>query len=135
MDETAWLQVHPLAVGKFRQLDETLQRAYERKQTQTLFRAFEGYRSPEKQRAAYDRKVSRALPFMSAHQYGLAVDFVGFVDGRWSWDSQLDWAFLRLTARSIGLLTPLDWDLAHVEHPLWVRVRDVIRPTISGSAA
>ncbi|MCA1494595.1 M15 family metallopeptidase [Ensifer sp. NBAIM29] len=56
-------------------------------------RVFEAWRSPERQRHLYaqgrtrpGRKVTFAEAWESYHQYGLAVDVVGFVDGAWTWD-------------------------------------------------
>jgi len=53
---------------------------------------FEGYRSPIRQaklysqgRTAPGRIVTRARPFHSWHQYGLAGDMVVYRDGKWTW--------------------------------------------------
>jgi peptidoglycan L-alanyl-D-glutamate endopeptidase CwlK len=58
------------------------------------FLLFEGYRSPERQQYLYAQGrtrpgpvVTRAQPWTSYHQYGLAGDFVLFENGAWSWDS------------------------------------------------
>ena len=57
------------------------------------FRVFEAYRYPERQADLYAQgrttpgaKVTNALPWSSYHQYGLGVDFVLYVDNKWSWD-------------------------------------------------
>lgn len=56
-------------------------------------RLFEGWRSPERQQELYAQGRTRpgnivtyARPWESYHQYGLAVDIVGFVNGGWTWD-------------------------------------------------
>ncbi|MBE7200254.1 MAG: D-alanyl-D-alanine carboxypeptidase family protein [Parafilimonas terrae] len=56
-------------------------------------RLFEGWRSPERQRYLYAQgrtrpgpKVTFARAWESYHQYGLAVDLVGFVNEKWTWD-------------------------------------------------
>src|SRR5215218_7087274 len=56
-------------------------------------RIFEAWRSPERQRFLYAKGrttpgpiVTYAKAWQSYHQYGLAADFVGFVDGNWTWD-------------------------------------------------
>lgn len=53
---------------------------------------FEGYRSPIRQaqlyaqgRTAPGRIVTRARPFQSWHQYGLAGDLVVYQDSKWTW--------------------------------------------------
>ncbi len=53
---------------------------------------FEGFRFPERQQALYDQGRSKpgkivtyAKPGESFHQYGLAVDIVGKVNGKWDW--------------------------------------------------
>ena len=58
------------------------------------FRLFEGYRSPERQQYLYAQGrtrpgpiVTRAQPWTSYHQYGLAGDFVLLINGEWSWDT------------------------------------------------
>ena len=55
-------------------------------------RLFEGWRSPRRQRYLYEQgrtrpgsTVTYARGWESYHQYGLACDFVGFVDGNWTW--------------------------------------------------
>lgn len=93
------------------------------------FLVFESYRDPEQQDLAFRRGVSKARAFESAHQFGLAVDFVPFIDGGWTWqpeDNRL-WLHLSELASSFGLSTPLAWDRPHVEDPTWQRVRKLVR--------
>jgi hypothetical protein len=54
---------------------------------------FEAWRSPERQadlfaqgRTKPGKQITRALPFFSLHQYGLAVDVAYYINGKWSWD-------------------------------------------------
>jgi Putative peptidoglycan binding domain/D-alanyl-D-alanine carboxypeptidase len=56
------------------------------------FRIFEAYRFPERQadlfaqgRTKPGNIVTHAQPWSSYHQYGLAVDFVLFINNEWSW--------------------------------------------------
>lgn len=90
------------------------------------FRVFESYRTPERQRALYaqgrtapGKRVTKAMPWSSYHQYGLAVDFVLFVDGKWSWETggvhRSHWERLHEIARGFGL-EPLSWELPHLQH-------------------
>lgn len=92
------------------------------------FRVFESYRTPERQQWLYEQGrtrpgsiVTKAPPWRSMHQYGLAADLVLFIDGQWSWrDSgplQAHWALLRSLAASAGLRT-LTWEAPHVEWPV-----------------
>lgn len=56
-------------------------------------RIFEAWRSPQRQRHLYaqgrtrpGKIVTYAQAWESYHQYGLAVDIVGFVNNSWTWD-------------------------------------------------
>ena len=51
------------------------------------FELFTTHRTPDKQHDLFMRGgVTRADAWQSAHQYGLAADFVRKIDGQWSWD-------------------------------------------------
>jgi hypothetical protein len=90
----------------------------------TSFLPFETYRDPEWQAVVFDRGDSKADSFESAHQFGLAVDFVPFIDGNWRWDvPETTWDVLDAEAAVFGLLRPIAWDRAHIEHPNWKGVR------------
>lgn len=104
--------LHPLARPAFETLAERLK-------NETVFRAFETYRSPLRQEILYPTGSTRARAWRSPHQYGLAVDFVPWVNGAWTWDADSPWQQLREYATAAGLLCELDWDRAHVEHPAW----------------
>lgn len=94
------------------------------------FRLFEGYRSPERQDQLFRQKgaaVTQARAWQSAHQYGLAVDYVWWTGQAWSWDASHPWEDLRSAAfMTQNLRTPLKWDLPHIEHPAWEQLRKVI---------
>lgn len=109
------------------------------------FRVFESYRTPERQKWLYDQGrtrpgsiVTKAPPWRSMHQYGLAADLVLFIDGQWSWRDSgplaAHWALLRQHAAAAGLRT-LSWEAPHVEWP--VSLEDAAGPTLmaSGDAA
>lgn len=117
--------LHPVASGAFRKLASYLYGAYEKGDVSAHFRPFEGFRSPVKQQELFNQRpvVTKAPPWQSAHQYGLAVDFVVWTGRAWSWDDKHDWAFLRLAAERHGLKRPLEWDLGHIEHPAWKDVQ------------
>lgn len=83
---------------------------------------FEGYRSPERQAALYAQGraqpgsiVTYARPGESLHQYGLAADIVGQVNGAWTWALPEDvWQTMHAFARTWGL-APLSFEQPHVE--------------------
>lgn len=91
------------------------------------FGIFEGYRSPERQAYLLKRGDSKAGPWQSAHQYGLAVDIVPIVDGQWSWNVGADiWTHIASIAVRHGLVVPIGWDKAHVQHPLFAQAKRLI---------
>ncbi len=86
----------------------------------------EGYRSPQRQAtlAALGSSVTRAGPFESYHQFGLAADCAFLRDGRIVISEKDPWAMAGYerygqVARSLGLVWGGDWrklrDLGHVE--------------------
>jgi peptidoglycan LD-endopeptidase CwlK len=86
----------------------------------------EGYRSPQRQAAlaALGTSVTRAGPFESYHQFGLAADCAFLRDGRIVISEKDPWAMAGYerygqVARSLGLVWGGDWhglrDLGHVE--------------------
>lgn len=118
-------QAHPIARATFIALAVDLQEAFKRGDTKTDFRAFEVYRSPQRQRELVG-STSNAGPWLSAHQYGLAVDFVPWDNG-WSWAEGHDYEFLKNMAEDHGLIRPLAWDKVHVEHPAFSEMKRRIR--------
>lgn len=89
------------------------------------FEIFEAYRSPQRQAYLYaqgrDRPgniVTKAPPWTSYHQYGLAVDFVLKINGNWDWSSSganaAAWTKLHEIGRNNGM-EPLSWELPHLQ--------------------
>lgn len=112
--------LHPRCRISFIELARYLENSWSEKRTLTRFKPFETYRSPERQgELRMKGGVTQAGPFESAHQFGLAVDFVPWDGEVWNWDGRHDWAFLEKAAESYGLTVPISWDKVHVEHPLW----------------
>lgn len=83
----------------------------------------EGYRSPERQ-AGLPKSVTRAGPWQSCHQFGLAADSAVFRNGKLQWDLGDAWVrrgymLYGQLARQAGLEWGGDWrsfkDLPHVE--------------------
>jgi hypothetical protein len=95
----------------------------------TRFRVFESYRGPVEQDAAYARGASKAPGFRSAHQFGLAVDFVPFDGTKFIWPDAADseWESLDRLSAVHGLVRSIKWDRPHVEHRSWARIRTLIR--------
>lgn len=93
--------------------------------SQYKFYAFEGYRSPERQAWVKEQGHSWVGPWKSAHQWGLAADFVPKLNGKWTWDApDLEWGSLRMLAIRNGLRVPYDKDKAHVEcTDMWTRLK------------
>ncbi len=76
------------------------------------FKVFEAFRTPERQAQLFVKrpKVTWVGPWGSIHQYGLAVDFVLNINGKWSWDDSGDnarlWNRMHEIAKENGM-TPL----------------------------
>ena len=109
-------------------LDAALQKGHQRGITKTQFAIFETYRTPLRQLQLFNspKKVTKAPPWSSAHQYGLAVDFVPIVrvpvagvngyKTEFSWANEHDWTFLYDKAVQCGLFMPyFAWDKVHVQ--------------------
>ena len=89
------------------------------------FALFEGFRSPERQQFLYAQGrtrpgaiVTKARPWASYHQYGLAADFVLLVNGEWSWDTSGAkarwWKRLPEIGKELGL-EPLLFEMPHLQ--------------------
>lgn len=111
--------LHPV----FREKVVSITKLFE--EEQLPFRLFEGFRSPQRQQYLYaqgrtreGRIVTKAKPWRSYHQYGVAGDFVLFIDGKWSWDDRGErrqwWHRLHEFAHRVGL-EPLSWELPHLQ--------------------
>jgi peptidoglycan L-alanyl-D-glutamate endopeptidase CwlK len=131
-----WDQVHPRVRGLFMGLSEDLHKGYSLGVIPVWFRPFEIYRTPTRQAELLRTGKTKAGPWSSAHQYGLAIDFVPYVRGSWSWAvSDATWDHLRAAAKARGLRNEITWDRAHVEAPIWDQLQTLLRPQISGSVA
>lgn len=125
--------LHPIALPPFVRLQYRLQDAFDSGRIKQLFLPFETYRTPERQNELLrnGQGVTRAGAWQSAHQFGLAVDFVPFLmksgsRNGWDWGHDNQWGDMRAMAKAEGLLTPYDWDLAHVVHPVWRKMQKVM---------
>lgn len=113
--------LHPRCRDDFMLLMRDLTKGFEEREVKVWFRPFETYRHPMRQLEALRNKTSRAGMYSSAHQFGLAVDFVAWDNGRWHWPPAEDasWTYLRQRSIARGLRNELDWDRAHVEARYW----------------
>lgn len=89
---------------------------------------YEGARTPQRQVELYaigrgvgspGRTVTRAKAWTSFHQFGCAVDYVFFVDGKWTWEEPTKgmWSEYAGIAAALGLRS-LSFEIPHVELPL-----------------
>lgn len=127
-DDMRWL--NPRCKEAFIRLSAQLRRDYQEGIVKVLFAPFEVYRTPMRQQKLFElqKNVTGAQAYQSAHQFGLAVDFVPKLDGtKWSWDGSMPWDHLAKRAKEHGLSRPYSWDLAHIEDPYWQDLRHVMR--------
>lgn len=127
--------LHPKFARAVVKLNKLCSGGYQTGITKTNFKVFETFRHPTRQNDLFAKGTSKARQFTSAHQLGLAVDMVPYLNAEeatalgerigervmpgWNWHSSHDWDFLRRSAQQVGLLVPMQWDRAHVEHPDW----------------
>lgn len=122
--------LHPKAIDAFFGLIDEMSSLYYAGSTQAHFKFFEGFRHPERQLNLLAKGTTKAAPWKSPHQYGLAIDLVPYVDGSPTWAlaklGPEDMIVLDATVRRRGLLRPITWDPFHIEHPLWYEVKKVL---------
>ena len=134
---------NPEFAARATRLHKYLIDAHETGRTKTRFEIFESYRTPMRQRDLLKKGVSKAGPFQSAHQFGLAMDFVPHLSPEeaaalsastgervfpgWNWHSSHDYRFLATAAQLFKLTVPISWDPCHVEHPNWPQLRAAFR--------
>ena len=122
-----WL--HPVYVKPFINLYSELKAEHTIGEIPFIFEPFETYRTPMRQNTLLAGRSSFASAYRSAHQFGLAVDFVPVVNGKWTWDVEVHWwNKLKGLARKHGLDCPITWDKCHVEHPVFDQVRRAMWP-------
>lgn len=113
--------LHPFVREAVVQIEQTL------KSEGIPFKVFEAFRFPERQAELFSQGrtkpgsvVTYAEPWRSYHQYGLAVDFVLFESGKWSWDDKSTpekkrwWKRMAELGKAKGL-TPLDFEVPHLQ--------------------
>ncbi len=121
IDDLGW--VHRKAREQFRGLRRDLEADYKLGKLNVWFRPFETYRTPMRQ-LNLQVGATNATEYQSAHQFGLAVDFVVWdPNTKWSWKDAHPWHKLAEYAQRRGLRVPIAWDRVHVEHPVWPQLR------------
>lgn len=89
------------------------------------FELFEAFRTPERQAFLYAQGrttpgpiVTKARPWGSYHQYGLAIDLVLKLNGQWSWSTsgahKQSWDRMNAIGQQHGL-EPLSWEKPHLQ--------------------
>lgn len=119
--------LHPVVLSRVRALLDAATEAHARGEIPAPLGIFETYRHPLRQRWLGTQGTTNAGIWQSAHQFGLAADFVPRPYGRWTWDGPdagrcFDW--LDANVRKHGLCRPLKWDRPHVEWPEWATFRN-----------
>lgn len=136
--------LNPKFARKVETLHQTLTRSYQAGETEVRFQIFETFRHPFRQIQLIAEKTTKAGPWQSAHQYGLAADFVPYLDpvkrteaevrlwmafrkkttinpgeGGWYWPEATDpcWKVLRNKCAIIGVQNTITWDRPHVQDP------------------
>jgi len=141
--------LHPKFQGRIKRLHQYLIDSYETGRTQTRFEIFETFRDPVRQGSMLAQGTSKAGPFQSSHQLGLAVDFVPHlsvedakrfnarhslfgdkaVRAGWSWHALHNYEYLRQAATSLFdcSMPVFSWDKCHVEAPEFVMIRSSMK--------
>lgn len=121
----------PVVRDRIRNLLVEVEGRYVRGQSQTRWQVFETYRSPARQLRLRAMGATKAGPWQSGHQFGLAADIVPVdEEGRWYWPPATSevWNELRSNALRVGLDAPISWDRAHVEHSgMLADIRTILR--------
>jgi len=131
--------LHPICKRQFEDLAEMLEANPFKDDAggRWLFLPFEAYRHPARQAMLLGEGRTRAAPYSSAHQFGLAVDFVPVRDGvvgQWSWQAPKEaWDFLGQCAQKFGLVQPISWDRPHIESPVWSQLARALRKALDGT--
>lgn len=120
--------LHPLMHAKVAKLEGLIAEAG------LPFRIYETLRGRARQERGKASGRSGAGMWRSYHNFGLALDFVGWVDSKWSWDNGLPWSDLGALALEAGLTWGIKvhgWvDRPHVQWPVDVRSGLVADPVL-----
>lgn len=123
-------KLHPKVRQTYELLAYRLEEQFKNGLSEYWLRPYEGYRSPGRQDELFKKGTTKAEAFQSAHNYGLAVDFVPYdVKANKYWWPNADhqiWKDLRVAATNRGLVNNIDWDRPHVQHPMWYSIKGVV---------
>lgn len=119
---------------------EDLERLYQAKKTEFRFQIFETLRLAGRQADALANGTSKAGPWQSAHNVGLAIDCVPYLSAQqaakyrpngssvpgWYWPAGThdDWDVLTSVFHRYDLTT-IAWDRPHGEHHLFAEIKKV----------
>ena len=119
--------LHPKFARRASVLYENLALMHEAGRLQFRLEVFEGFRHFSRQQGLVAEGVSKAGVWQSAHNFGLAADFVPYLDaeearmlGRpagWYWPKITDetWKILHEQAAIAGVAHPFSWDGPHIQ--------------------
>lgn len=100
------------------------------------FAIVEGYRTPERQewlwgqgRTREGKIVTKARPYASLHNYGLAIDVIGVVGGRRTYD--VAWDKITEIFKSHDLRSLAPFEQAHFELPIGMKTKELEKILIS----
>lgn len=137
--------LHPKFRGIAEGINKQLILAYEAGKTQFLLQPFETVRSADRQEEVFMKGASKARAWQSAHQFGLACDWVPYLSTNtntrdaaklakvpsmlpgWFWPrtDHPDWDFLTEVAHAAGCVT-ISWDRPHVESPYFKKIKGAL---------
>lgn len=131
--------LNPEFEARVRNLDEHLSLLYQTGVAEFRLKVFETYRSPARQLHLLSKAVTKAGPWQSPHQYGLAVDFVPYlteaeadrldVPPGWHWPEVSNgiWHILHEQCAVFGVKHPISWDKPHCEDPRWPAIQRALK--------
>lgn len=130
--------LHPKFAFIVNRLHKNLIRLHQAGSLQFRFEIFETFRHPDRQTSLKAEGVSKSMAWRSAHNYGLACDFVPYLsqaEGKalgvtpgWYWPKITDpcWKILKQEALNAGAIGPIDWDGPHVESLIWRTIKPFV---------
>lgn len=132
--------LHPKMAIIAKSVQQDLERLYEAKKSEFRFQIFETLRLAARQADAKARGTSKAGPWESAHNVGLAIDCVPYLTAQqavkyrpagsslpgWYWPPSYheSWNVLTSVYERHDLNT-LTWDRPHGEHPLFDQMQKI----------
>lgn len=116
--------LHPICIGAFRGITDDLKRAYEHGQLDRDIRPVQGFTTPREQQVLFHQRpvVEHRAPWLSPHNYGLAVRYQGIRPGGLQLEvkplSGHDQEAFRMMTKRWGLIADPNYDCVAV-HLAW----------------